>query len=81
MMLIYFNDFWVTFKSYYKYMSKKVDIEYCGAWGYGGPAMKLKQFLLNTYGSPLEINVHSANGTTGTIKVAWIKNGALQTVW
>lgn len=62
-------------------MSKKVDIEYCGAWGYGGPAMKLKQFLLSNYTAPLEINLHSANGTTGTIKVSWIKNGALQTVW
>lgn len=43
--------------------------------------MKLKQFLLNNYGEPLEVNLHSANGTTGTIKVSWIKNGALHTVW
>lgn len=43
--------------------------------------MKLKQFLLTNYTAPLEINLHSANGTTGTIKVSWIKNGALQTVW
>lgn len=62
-------------------MSKKVDIEYCGAWGYGGPASKLKAFIAGNYGEPLDINVHSANGTTGTIKVSWIKNGALQTVW
>jgi hypothetical protein len=27
------------------------------------------------------INAHSAKGQTGTIKVSWVKNGALQTVW
>jgi hypothetical protein len=43
--------------------------------------MKLKQFLLNSYGLPLEINLHSANGTTGTIRVAWVQNGAMKTVW
>jgi hypothetical protein len=29
----------------------------------------------------VEVNCHSASGKTGSIKVSWIKNGALQTVW
>ena len=62
-------------------MPKQIDIEFCGSWGYGGPARELKTYLTNNYGEELEINCHSASGKTGTIKVSWIKNGALQTVW
>ena len=62
-------------------MSKQIDIEYCGAWGYGGPATRLKDFISKNYGENVEIKTHSAGATTGTIKVSWIKGGALATVW
>ena len=28
-----------------------------------------------------EVSCHSAKGVTGTIKVSWVKDGALKTVW
>ena len=61
-------------------MSNKIDIEYCGSWGYGGPANRLKKSITENLPG-VEVNSHSAKGQTGTIKVSWIKNGALQTVW
>jgi hypothetical protein len=62
-------------------MSKIIDIEYCGAWGYGGPATRLKDYIKQNYGSEVEVKCHSAGSTTGTIQVSWIKQGALNTVW
>ena len=60
-------------------MPNKIDIEYCGAWGYGGPATNLKKKIEADLG--VEVNSHSANGVTGTIKVSWVKDGKLETVW
>ena len=56
-----------------------VDIEYCGAWGYGAPANKLKKAVAEATGK--DVNCHSAGTKTGTIKVSVAKNGALTTVW
>ena len=64
-----------------KNMSNQVDIEYCGSWGYGGPATRLKDYISKNYGENLNIKTHSATGVTGTIKVSWIKGGSLDTVW
>lgn len=61
-------------------MSKVVDIEYCGAWGYGGPATRLKDFIIKNI-EGVQVKCHSANGTTGVIQVSWDKNGKLETVW
>lgn len=61
-------------------MSNKVDIEYCGSWGYGGPAQRVKKAIIEQLPG-VEVNCHSANGKTGTIKVSWVKGGNLQTVW
>lgn len=44
---------------YIKIMAKIIDIEYCDAWGFGGPALKLKKSLQNEY-PDAEINCHSA---------------------
>lgn len=62
-------------------MPNPVDIEFCGPCGYGGPARDLKNFLLSSYPEISEINCHSASTITQTIKVSWVKNGALVTVW
>lgn len=61
-------------------MSNKIDIEYCGSWGYGGPANRLKKSILENLPG-VEVNCHSAMGKTGTIKVSWSKGGNLSTVW
>ena len=62
-------------------MSKQIDIEYCGSWGYGGPSKRVKDYIIKNYGEQVEVNTHSSTGVTGVIKVSWIKNGALQPVW
>lgn len=61
-------------------MSKVIDIEYCGSWGYGGPAMRLKKYLVEKFPG-VEINNHSAKGTTGVIQVSWIVDGKKSVVW
>lgn len=61
-------------------MSKVIDIEYCGGWGYGGPAMRLKKSLTEAY-PDVEINCHSAKDLTSKIEVAWIEGGNKQIVW
>lgn len=62
-------------------MAKQIEIEYCGSWGYWTPSNELKAYLLEKYGEALEISCKSAPQKTGTIKVSWVKNGALHTVW
>ena len=62
-------------------MGKQIDIEYCGSWGYGGPATRLKDYIKKNLGEDVEIKTHSAQGVTGTIKVSWINGGDLKTVW
>lgn len=61
-------------------MVKAIDIEYCGGWGYGGPATRLKKSLEAAFPG-VEIKMHSADGTTGKIEVAWIDNGKKSIVW
>ena len=61
-------------------MPKIIDIEYCGGWGYGGPALRLKKKILESY-PDIEINCHSASTMTSKIEVAWIDNGNKNIVW
>jgi len=61
-------------------MSVKIDIEYCGSWGYGGPANRLKNTIKANYPG-VEINTHSAKGSTGVITVKWVREGKMETVW
>ena len=61
-------------------MAKVIDIEYCGAWGYGGSALRLKKALAERFPN-VEINCHSANGTTGKIEVSWIIDGKKSIIW
>ena len=62
-------------------MSKKIDIEYCGSWGYEGYGIRLKNYIINNYGEGLQVVAHYAQEVTGTIKVSWVKEGQLITVW
>ena len=61
-------------------MSKVLDIEYCGGWGYGGSAMRLKQALAERFPG-VEVNCHSASSRTRKIEVAWIIDGKKNIVW
>jgi selT/selW/selH-like putative selenoprotein len=62
-------------------MSKRVDIEYCGSWGYGGPANRLKKSIQDA-NPGVEVNSRSAQGKTGKIAVRIVdSNGAITEVW
>ena len=61
-------------------MAKEIDIEYCGGWGYGGPANRLKTAIAAKF-PDVKINCHSAKGMTSKIEVAWIENGQKTIVW
>ena len=61
-------------------MPKVIDIEYCGGWGYGGPALRLKKSLQEAF-PDIEINNHSAKDLTSKIEVAWIENGNKNIIW
>lgn len=61
-------------------MSQKIDIEYCGAWGYGGPALRLKKYV-QAHFPDKTIDCHSANGATSKIEVGWVKEGNKNLVW
>ena len=60
-------------------LMSSIEIEYCGAWGYGGPATRLKDRLAKDLGVP--VSAHSANGVTGVIEVKWVKGGNKETIW
>ena len=61
-------------------MSNRIDIEYCGSWGYGGTANKLKKTVQQNFPN-VEVSCHSAYGVTGSIQVGWIKGTENQVVW
>jgi len=62
-------------------MSKRVDIEYCGSWGYGGPANRLKKSIKEA-NPGVEVNCRSAQGKTGVIEVRFVdENGVQRPVW
>ena len=61
-------------------MPKIIDIEYCGGWGYGGPALRLKKIIEAAFAG-VEISCHSASTMTSKIEVAWIDNGTKSIVW
>ncbi len=44
----------------------KIYIEYCGGWGYGGPALRLKKSLITAF-SNVEIQCESADDVTSKI--------------
>jgi len=58
----------------------KIEIEYCGGWGYGGPAKNLKASLAIAFSGVL-IDCHSAGGKTSKIEVSWIDGGKKTIVW
>lgn len=61
-------------------MSKKIEIIYCGGWGYGGAALRLKQTLAGVFkGVPIEC--YSAKKMTRKVEVSWIKDGKKERVW
>jgi selT/selW/selH-like putative selenoprotein len=64
----------------YFIMSAKIDIEYCGAWGFGGPANRVKAAIKNAF-PDVQIDCHSASGKTGVVKISWIQDGKLETIW
>ncbi len=62
-------------------MSKRVDIEYCGSWGYGGPANRLKKSIQEA-NPGVEVNCRSAQGKTGRIDVRFVdEKGVQRPVW
>ena len=61
-------------------MVKTIDIEYCGGWGYGGPANRLKKYIAESFPNAT-INCHSASGMTSKIEVAWIDGGQKNIIW
>lgn len=44
----------------------KIYIEYCGGWGYGGPALRLKKSLIAAFPN-VEIDCQSAQGMTSKV--------------
>jgi hypothetical protein len=62
------------------YMTKKIEIEYCGAWGWGGIANNLKSALQKAFAG-VEVDCHSAGQKTSLVQVAWINNGHKNVVW
>lgn len=61
-------------------MAKKIDIEYCGGWGWGGTATRLKKALQQAFAG-VDIDCHSANGWTGKVVVSWVDGGQKKVVW
>lgn len=58
----------------------KIEIEYCGAWGYRGPSNELKEAILAAL-PDAEIDCHSAGKKTSTIEVFVIENGNRTSIW
>ena len=62
-------------------MVKHIDIEYCGAWGYGGPATRLKKEVEAAFAG-VQVSCHSAGKSTSVITVSWIDdNGNKKVLW
>ena len=58
----------------------KIIIEYCGGWGYRGPANNLKQSIVQAY-PKVDIESVSAGTKTSKIEVFWIDGGKKEVVW
>lgn len=52
-------------------MVKSIDIQYCGSWGYGWTASRLKASIQSAF-PEININCHSAQALTGKIKATYI---------
>lgn len=61
-------------------MVKAIDIEYCGSWGYGGAADRLKKELHKVF-PDVEIICHAFHGKSQKIEVSWIEEGHKHVVW
>lgn len=58
----------------------KIYIEYCGGWGYGGPALRLKKSIAAAFPN-VDIECQSADGTTSKIEVFLIEGANKKLVW
>ncbi len=58
----------------------KIYIEYCGGWGYGAPALRLKKSLLAAY-PDVEIDCQSSEGMTQKVEVFWIEGNNKRLIW
>lgn len=61
-------------------MAKKIEIEYCGGWGWGGTATRLKKAVQQAFAG-VDIDCHSANGWTGKVVVSWVDGANKKHVW
>lgn len=58
----------------------RIIIEYCGGWGYGGPANRLKKFIAEHIPN-IEIENISAGKTTSKIEVYWVAGDERKAIW
>lgn len=58
----------------------KIYIEYCGGWGFGGPALRLKKALMAAFPN-VEIDCQSADGWTNKVEVYWIEGATKKLYW
>lgn len=64
----------------YFFMVRTIDIEYCGGWGYGGPANRVKAAIASAF-PDAQISCHSAGSMTRLIEVAWVEDGKKKIIW
>ena len=60
-------------------MPKVIQIEYCGGWGYGWRAARVRDLLQQNFPTT-KINYFSLMAT-GKIEVFWVKDGKKEIVW
>lgn len=58
----------------------KIYIEYCGGWGFGGPALRLKKSLIQEF-TNVDIECQSAYDVTSKIEVYWIEGINKKLIW
>ena len=61
-------------------MPNTIKIEYCGGWGYGWIASRVRNLLLQSF-PDATMDFKSARGITGKVEVSWIKDGKKEVVW
>lgn len=61
-------------------MSKKIDIEYCGSWGFKGPAARLKNILQQAFPNH-PISTQPASAKTSRIEVKIVEGENKNIVW
>jgi len=58
----------------------RIIIEYCGGWGYGGPANRLKKAIVEHIPG-LEVECISAGKMTSKIEVYWVSGDERKAIW